>query len=255
MEHLCKYGCGNIGVFKNKSDNGWKCSKSSNSCPAVKLRKKQMLLDTYGVSNISQIPEVLAKKKETWMKNYGVDNPSKAQVNKDKIKAAWPSINSKRKKTMLEKYGVESYNSTKEFFDRRKSTWMKKYGVDNPTKNVEILHKVVTSNSNSQYLTKSLTLPSGKIIRYQGLEDKVILELLKSGIKEEEIITGPNNVPKIPYIFNGRKHLYYPDIYLPKFNQLIEVKSKYTWKKYREKNLAKRKACIAAGYYINIIIR
>ena len=255
MTHLCEYGCGQIGIIKNKSNKGWRCSKSPNSCPGVKTKKKQMLLDTYGVTNISQLPEVLTKKKETWIKNYGVDNPAKAQVNKDKIKSAWPEIDRKRKKTMLDKYGVESYNSTKEFNNRRKATWIEKYGVDNPTKNIEVLNKVMLANSNSEYLTKSLTLPSGKVIKYQGFEDKVILELLKSGIKEEEIVTGPGNVPQIPYIFNGNKHTYYPDIYIPKYNRIIEVKSEYTWKKYREKNLAKRKACVDAGFNVNIVIR
>ena len=255
MEHLCEYGCRKPGVIKNKSNKGWRCSKSPNSCPGVKARKKQMLLDTYGVTNVSQIPEVLAKKKETWIENYGVDNPAKAQVNKDKIKDAWPEIDRKRKKTMLNKYGVDSYNSTKEFSDRRKATWIEKYGVDNPTKHPSILHKVMLSNSKSEYLTKSLTLPSGKVIRYQGFEDKVILELLKSGIKEEEIITGPGNVPQIPYTFNGTQHVYYPDIYIPKNNQIVEVKSKYTWKKYKAKNLAKRQACIDSGFNVNIVIR
>jgi len=255
MEHLCDYGCRNIGTIKNKSNKGWRCSKSPNSCPGVKAKKKQMLLDTYGVANISQLPEILAKKKETWMKNYGVDNPSKAQINKDKIKASWPEIKRKRKETMLNKYGVESYNSTQEFNERRKSTWMEKYGVDNPTKNPEVLHKVMMSNSKSEYLTKSLILPSGKIIRYQGFEDRVILELLKSGVKEEEIVIGPGNVPRVPYMFNDTHHIYYPDIYIPKYNQIIEVKSKYTWKKYKEKNLAKRKACVDAGFNVNIVIR
>ena len=255
MEHLCEYGCGNLGIIKNKSNTGWRCSPSPNSCPGVKSRKKQKLLDTYGVTNVSQIPEVNTRRKETWIEKYGVDNPAKAQINKEKIKAAWPETQRKRTNTMLKKYGFESYSSTQEFNTRRKETWIEKYGVDNPVKNKDILHKVMISNSNSQYLTKSMTLPSGKVIRYQGFENKVILELLKSGLKEDDIITGPGNVPRIPYTFNGCQHVYYPDIYIPKFNQLIEVKSKYTWKKYKEKNLAKRQACKDAGFTINIAIR
>jgi hypothetical protein len=253
--NMCEYGCGNEGTIKNKSNKGWRCSTSPNSCPGVKERKKQVLLDTYGVTNISQLPDILAKKKETWLKNYGVDNPSKAQVNKDKIKAAWPEVDRKRKETMLEKYGVESYNSTDEFKDRRKATWLEKYGVDNPTKNQEILHKAMISNSKSEYRTKTLVLPSGKEIRYQGYEDRVIIELLKSGFSEDEIITGPGNVPHIAYVYNGKTCRYYPDIYIPKLNQLIEVKSEYTWNKYKERNLAKIQACKDAGYDIKVEIR
>lgn len=255
MLELCCYGCGNLGTVKNKSTTGWRCSNSPNSCPKVQERKKQTLLDTYGVTNVSQIADVLAKKKETWMEKYGVDNPSKAQVNKDKIKAAWPEVNRKRKETMLEKYGVESYNSTEEFKNRRKETWMEKYGVDNPTKNEDILHKSMLSNAKSEYRTKTLILPSGKIVRYQGFEDQVILDLLDSGIPEDEIITGPGNVPHIRYVFEGKTHRYYPDIYLPKFNKIIEVKSEYTWNKYKEINEAKINATKEAGYVVEVIIK
>lgn len=255
MTNLCVYGCGNGGIIKNKSNNGWRCSQSPNSCPGVKAKKKQALLDEYGVENISQIKGVLDKKKATWIKNYGVDNPSKAQINIDKIKNKWEVINTKRKETMLKKYGVESYNSTEEFKERRKRTWIEKYGVDNPTKNEEILHKSMLSNSKSEYRTKTLILPSGKVFRYQGFEDKVILELLESGIHEDELLTGPGNVPHIRYEFEGKSHRYYPDIYLPNYNKVIEVKSEYTWNKYKARNEAKVEATKAAGYEIEVIIK
>lgn len=255
MEHACIYGCGNPGLIKNKSNEGWRCSNSPNSCPEVKLKKKQKLLIEYGVTNVSQIKEVLEKKKNTWMLKYGVDNPSKSKEVIDKIKSKWETINSKRKETMLGKYGVDSYNSTIEFKERRKKTWIEKYGVDNPTKNAEILHKSMVSSSKSAFRTKTLTLQSGKVFRYQGYEDKVIKELLESGIHEDDILTGPGNVPHIRYEFNGKKCRYYPDIFLPKLNKVIEVKSEYTWNKYKERNEAKVKATICAGYHIEVIIK
>jgi len=254
MEQICDYGCGNIAIKKFKSGK-WGCSSSPNSCPGVKAKKKQVLLSIYGVSNISQLSEVLEKKKKTWIKKYGVDNPAKAQENKDKIKAAWPEINQKRKKTMLEKYGTESYSTTIEFKERRKKTWLKKYGADNPTKNLEILEKVLLKNFQNEYLTKTMTMPSGKERKYQGFENQVILDLLKSGLSEDDIITGQGNVPHIPYIFEGKPHRYYPDIYIPKYNLLIEVKSKYTWSKYKEKNMSKIDAAKKLGYNINVVIR
>jgi len=254
MEQICDYGCGRPAIKLFKSGK-WGCSVSPNSCPGVREKKKQSLMDAYGVTNISQIPSVLAKKKETWMKNYGVDNPSKSQINKDKIKAAWPKIEIKRKETMFKKYGVESYSSTDEFKDRRKATWIEKYGVDNPTKNVEILEKVLLKNSQNDYLTKTMVMPSGNKRRYQGFENQVILDLLKSGLAEDEIVTGQGNVPHIPYLFNGRQHRYYPDIYIPKLNLIIEVKSKYTWMKYKEKNMAKLEATKQMGYNINVVFR
>lgn len=255
MEHKHKCECGRPGIFLSSRSNIWRCAKSSNSCPAVKAKKRQSLLDLYGVENVSQIEGMQDRKKKIWMEKYGVDNPSKAQINIDKIKDAWPDIERKRKDTMLEKYGVDSYSKTTEFQDRRKETWIKNYGVDNPAKNVDILHKIVTSNAKSEYWTKLMTLPSGKECRYQGYENQVILELIKMGLSEDEIITGPGNVPHIKYTFEGKEHRYYPDIYIPKFNKIIEVKSLWTWKRYKEKNLAKRQACIDAGFNVNIIFR
>jgi hypothetical protein len=254
MEHICDYGCGKSAIKLFKSGK-WGCAVSPNSCPGVQAKKKQFLMDTYGVTNVSQIADVLNKKKETWMKNYGVDNPSKAQINKDKIKDAWPEVGRKRKETMLEKYGVESYNSTDEFKNCRKVTWMEKYGVDNPTKNTDILEKILLKNSQNDYLTKTMVMPSGDTRRYQGFENKVILDLLKSGLTEDDIITGQGNVPHIPYFFNGNNHRYYPDIYIPKLNLIIEVKSKYTWAKYKEKNMAKLEATKKMGYNVNVVFR
>lgn len=252
---MCIYGCGNLGIIKNKSNLGWRCAKSPNSCPAVKAAKKQTVLEKYGVTNVSKCPAILEKKKATWIRNYGVDNPSKAEINIAKIKAAWPDIQTKRQETSLRKFGVDSYSKTQEFQDRRKETWLTKYGVDNPTKNPEIAHKVFLSNAASEYRTKSLVLPSGQIVRYQGNEDKVIVELLKAGFSEQEIKIGPKNVPHLTYIFEDKLCRYYPDIWLPRYNMLIEVKSTYTWKKYKLKNLLKRQACISAGYNYRIIIR
>ena len=253
-DHICDYGCGNPAIKLFKSGK-WGCSDTPNRCPGIQLKKKQTLLSKYGVTNISQIKDIQDKKKATWMEKYGVDNPSKAQINKDKIKDSWKIVGIKRKATMLKKYGVESYSSTDEFKERRKATWMEKYGVDNPTKNLEILEKVLLKNSQNDYLTKTMIMPSGKKRRYQGYEDKVIVDLLKSGLTENEIVTGQGNVPHIPYIFKGKHHRYYPDIYIPKQNLLIEVKSKYTWTKYKEKNMAKIDAAKKLGYNINVVFR
>jgi hypothetical protein len=253
--NLCSYGCKQEGIIKNKSNAGYRCANSPNSCPAVKAKKKQNLLDKYGVENISQIESVKEQKRKTNLERYGVENPAQAQVIKDKIKAAWPDTGVKRKKTMLARYGNESYSKTEAFLLSKKATCLEKFGYEHPTQNPDILHKAMVSNAKSEYRTKSMILPSGKEIRYQGYEDRVIYDLLKSGLTENEIITGPGNVPHIIYMFEGKECRYYPDIYIPKYNQLIEVKSKYTWKKYKEKNLAKRKASIIAGFVYNLVIR
>jgi len=255
MKHTCEYGCSGEGFFFNEKSKKWCCLESVKKCPGVQEKKKQTLLKKYGVTNVSQMSDVQERKKKTWIEKYGVDNPSKAPAIAQKIKDKWEIIDAKRKVTMVDKYGVDSYNKTSEFSERRKVTWTEKYGVDNPTKNVDIFHKAFVSRAKSEYSTKTMTLPSGKTIRYQGFENLVIEDLLKAGIHEDDIITGPGNVPHIQYEFEGKICRYYPDIYLPKLNQIIEVKSLYTWTKYKQKNLAKYKATKEAGFKVNIVIK
>jgi len=255
MAYECMYGCGRPGLIKNRSNSGYRCSPSPNSCPGVQAKKKQTLLDTYGVTNVSQLESVQNKREQTWLKNYGVTNPAKARVNQDKIRAAWPEIDRKRKQTSLERFGIDSYSKTAEFQARRKSTWMQLYGVDNPTKNPEVLHRSMISNGKSAYRTRTMILPSGRAIRYQGFENLVILDLLKSGVSESGIVTDRASVPRIEYEFEGKIHRYYPDIWLPEANLIIEVKSLYTWKKYRSRNLAKYWASKQAGYDVRVAIR
>lgn len=255
MKNLCKHGCGNVGIVKLSRSNEWRCSNSPHSCPAVKENKKRLLKEKYGVENVSQLKDVQSKREATIMDRYGVVNPWQMDSTKKLIRDKWPHSKEKRKSTFIEKYGVDSYSSTVEFKTRRKNTWIEKYGVDNPTKNKDILHKAMVSNGESEYRTKSFVFPSGKQVRYQGYENQVIEDLLKSGIHEDEIVTGPGNVPHIRYEFEGKICRYYPDIYIPKLNQLIEVKSLYTWSKYKKKNLAKYKAAKEAGFSINIVIK
>ena len=56
---------------------------------------------------------------------------------------------------------------------------------------------------------------------------------------------------------DNKKHRYYPDLYIPKDNLIIEVKSQWTYnsqQKWYNTNLLKRQACIAAGYKFKFMI-
>ena len=50
------------------------------------------------------------------------------------------------------------------------------------------------------------------------------------------------------YEYKGKKCRYIPDIYIPKDNKLIEVKSNHTMKLHLERNWLKKKRCIELGY-------
>jgi hypothetical protein len=255
MNNLCKHGCGQPGIVEVARNGGWRCAKSPHSCPAVKENKKRLLKEKYGVENVSQIKTVQEKREATIMDRYGVANPWQMNSVKEIIKDKWSSSKEKRKQTLVEKYGVESYASTEEFKIQRKQTWMEKYGVDNPTKNKDILHKAMVSNGESEYRKKTFIFPNGREVKCQGYEDIILQELLDSGIPENDIVVSRKLIPRIQYEFDGKTHLYYPDIYIPRLNKIIEVKSLYTWKKYKAKNLAKIVATKTAGFNVNVIIR
>ena len=72
---LCEYGCGQPAPHQIKNGK-WCCSKSPNSCPAVKERSKQTFRERYGVDNIQELPEVRKKNRLRAIKriNNSLDN-------------------------------------------------------------------------------------------------------------------------------------------------------------------------------------
>jgi hypothetical protein len=96
---------------------------------------------------------------------------------------------------------------------------------------------------------KSYSMPSGKIVKVQGYEGIGIDELLKSGFTEDEIDVHCKTIYReFLYHYNGLYRSYLPDIYIPKTNTIIEIKSDYIYMKERLQNIQKAKCCIALGY-------
>lgn len=100
-------------------------------------------------------------------------------------------------------------------------------------------------------------LPSGKIVKIQGYEPAVLTKLLKL-YNEDDIVIGVKEMNKeigqIKYMFDYNVHTYYPDFYIKSEHKIIEVKSKWTYEKWKEKNLAKEQACLQQGFNFEFII-
>ena len=182
-------------------------------CGEVAEKRFEML-------NLYRLPyckECSLKKKEqhkvkTCLEKYGVTNSGAVQEVKDKIA-----------KTYLEKYGGHP-KQTAEVQEKWKQTCLEKYGGHhNQNKEVQI-----KAEKNS-YKFKEFTLPSGKIIKYQGYENLAILELLKV-YNEKDIHIGRGEVPIIKYKSEEKERVYFPDIYVKSINTIIEVKSEWTVK-------------------------
>ena len=177
----------------------------------------------------------------------------------------------KSKLTKLERYGISSYNNSEQsasknknksveekniINEKRRKTNLELHGVANCFFKPGVKEKSATSNSKG----KEFVLPSGKIVRLRGYEDLVISILLKSYNEDQLVIDDmlqQYQIPIFSYV-NVNQHTahYYPDIYIPSENKIIEVKSRWWWdgngnpkhSSRLENNLRKRKAVIAKGY-------
>lgn len=177
-------------------------------------------------------------------------------------------VEERKRQYFLEKYGVDNPSKSLEVQNKIKDVWNQRFGC-HPKQTKEVQEKwkqtcferygghhnqnpdVQEKHEKKCYYFKNYTLPSGKVVRIQGFEDIALSELLKIH-KEDEIILGRINVPTIEYYIDDRKHKYFPDFYIPKENKIIEVKSEWTSKLDRTYLEEKAEATARAGYICEV---
>jgi hypothetical protein len=280
--------CKTIITEKRKKDGQYK----KYCCPScrrlgVTEKCKQTSLEKYGVSNPSKSKIIKDRIKESFTEKYGegITNSMHLQEFRDKIVETniekygtdkpqlLEEFKNKSKDTCIEKYGVEKPQRLQLLKDKSTSTCEERYGVSAPQKNKSIRQKSIDTcvkkysaenvmqskdvfDKNRYYQKKNYTLPSGNVVKIQGYEDKCIGLLLKTYL-EDELYINPDLQPIYYIEANNIKHRYYPDIYIPKDNLIIEVKSQYTYNGFigwYNTNLLKRQACIDAGYNFKFMI-
>jgi hypothetical protein len=248
------------------------CKGCTNKNKVNKIRITTM--EHYGVENASQSEEIKEAKNKTYIAHYGA-HPKKTKEVQDKYiktcldryncinSAQAPHIKEKIKKTFDELYQghpmfnneikekvkitcIERYGGypaeCDEVKEKTKITNLNKYGC-HPSQTVEVLNKII--HSSSSY--KDYIMPSGEIRIIQGYE-KFALDLLLLEYTEEQIKTDRKYVPHIKYTYNEKNKIYFPDIYIPHKNLIIEVKSDWIYNIELEKNKTKEKATFEAGY-------
>jgi hypothetical protein len=225
-----------------------------------RAKQRQTNLERYGVEYL-QSRNMQEQSKQTCLEKYGVEYVMQSNDIKARMVATHtdlyggmlrgsPSIRGQIERTTLKRYGVKNISTITR--DKAKATCVRRYGVEFAMQNPTIYEQ----QRKSAFRRKLFVFPSGHKEYLHGYEPMVILDLLKAGIPEEEIITSARKMPKITYqTSDGKTHRYYPDIYLPRYNMFIEVKSIYTYRANKDINLLKRKACIDAGFRFNFAIR
>ncbi len=248
----------------------------------VKTKIKATNVEKYGVVSPLQNENIMTKVKNTNLIKYGVDNPQKNSIIRQKsIKTNLQKyghecslnntdVQKKIQTTLQKKYGVSHNFQAGELRDNIKQTFLKKYGVEHPSQNEEVFAK---AQKNSKKF-KNFIMPSGTVRRVQGYEPFALRDLITAGITEDQIKTDRSDVPRIKYSAEekdpslhqdagtdseprqnqGKDRYYFPDIFIPHENRLIEVKSTWTYKCKTDFIKQKAEAAKAAGYNYEIRI-
>lgn len=244
-----KYGVANVAQAEFVRDKLRITTTATSDIRTAKTRETN--LKNHGVESTNSLQAVKDKKKDTFIERYGVDHQLKipeiaASVSRKNTDNATERLG-KSHITNLKRYGCENPSANVDVKQRRTNTMIERFGVENASQNVEVHAKKMRSG----YRTKEFIFPSGKTVCVQGYEPQALTELLRI-YTEDEIITDTLLKPTIPYKdTDGKDHIYFPDIYIPKDNKLIEVKSRYTFDGFvgwKETNLLKQTASIDAGY-------
>jgi hypothetical protein len=214
-------------VLNKESIIKFKCK-----CGNIKEKSFKCILDKGG-SLCEECTELnkIKRMKSTFTAKYDC-HPSKLDETKEK-----------QKDTNLKKYGVISVSQVEKFQEKIKKTNLEKYGCERPTQNPEIQEN---AQKNAKKF-KEYKMPSGTIRKVQGYEPFALDTLVKT-YTEEQIKTDRRDVPHIQYEIDGKKKVYFPDIFIPHLNMIIEVKSTWTIKLHSNLVELKGDACKEKGY-------
>jgi hypothetical protein len=237
-----------------------------------KIRKRHK--EKYGVEFPLQAQEIQDKITMTFMKTLNAPRPFLSEIYlqrmKEKYGHEWFCCTDAYKQVMLDKYGSENYITSdhckqqmldkygsenyitsdhckqqmldkyrsEHFFTSKKyrEIMIEKYGVETAMHCPEICRKALSSS----FRRKPYISPDGKTFMVLGYEGAALDEILKEeGIKTVYAGEDPE-IPVFQYVGDDDKtHYYYPDIYIPEENRVIEIKSVYTYNQDPEKTLCK----------------
>ena len=209
----------------------------------------------YGVEFPLQAKEIQDKISLTFMKTLGATRPFLSEIFLQKMKEKygheWFCCTDTFKEIMLERFGSEHYVTSdhckQQMLERFGSEYfitsqtyrdymLKTYGAESAMQCPELFRKAQASS----FCRKPYVSPDGKtfmVLGYEGvaLDDILRQEGVKTFYAGEDI-----EIPVFQYIGDDDKtHYYYPDVYIPDENRVIEIKSVYTYNREPEKTLCK----------------
>jgi len=231
----------------------------------INEKRSNTNLIRYGVKQNTSNPEIKARIKATRQQTMDDGRTKEEHIQENarlgKLKK-YGDINYNNRQKIRKTKAAQSDEVKREISEKRRKTNKERFGVEC----VLLLSTSKIAAANAKI--KEFVLPSGRIVRVQGNEPLAIAKLLESYDEDSIWISDARNIstcnmPIINWIDNQRKHVrYYPDIYIPKENRIIEVKSRWWYdgngaEKYKsrlENNQRKKQACISKGYHFEFWI-
>ena len=199
----------------------------------------EIKLKKYNVTNVMKVDEIKAKMISTTKNKYGG------------MGFASSIINAKAKDTLLKNYGVTNPMYSNKIKQKAKDNSIEKWGVEYPMQHPDVLG----NQQRNAYRRKEYTWKTGEISILQGYEPIVLKELENKGFLFNEVLTDNKDMPEIWYEFEGKKHRYYPDFFIPSKNLIIEVKSEWTMMKNFQINQIKFLATKKLGFNFKLEVR
>lgn len=171
------------------------------------------------------------KKREKWVQNKKAQWERKSEKEKEEIYSRVVS-------TKYRRYG-KNY-----FSEKTKKQWE----AYTPEKINRIVKKSWDKKTNS--FSYKPMMWQDEEIRVQGYEPSVLKLLKEMGFNEKDVLVGKFNTLSIFYqnSCSSKRHRYFPDILIPKFNLIIEVKSLYGYNQHKVVIHDKINACEKLGY-------
>lgn len=263
-------GCGKR--FKTIHDRVFHCSKSCKEINGEKFRKKHKKI----IKKAMNRPEV--KEKQIMAIIEALHDPKTNKKHKKACKIAQNRTSVKKK--ILRKLKVffktkKGKKACQERSKRMSNVWNNessrkqrikafKKAYKNPKVKKNLSENKLKfwkneKNADRMFISKyrNYKMPSGKIVKIQGFEDRAITLLLQN-FQESDLVIGTKEinkvVGKILYSNKSETHRYYPDIFIKSQNKIIEVKSKWSYNLHKEINELKKQASIDKGFKFEFMI-
>lgn len=251
------YTCGNCGTENNKSfTSNLKRDGYTGYCPKCINNNNRNDFD-YVCKIVEKAGHKIAMTKEEYKSNKNVafyckcGNPDVETTSLHRLSTESGCLKCSKARaleTVKEQYDCKDLGITNVFQipyikEKSKETNLEKYGVEYPLQCEKVFSKMIQSS----FKTKEYKLPSGRILKIQGYEDRAIDLLLSDDFTcpfitdkiTEDTITVGDEMKSFNYTYNNCTRRYYPDIHIKNTNVYIEVKSEYLLKKDYEQNMAK----------------